>query len=348
GLALLVGPLSRLLLRLLIPVINKLLPVSGQLASDALLGSPRRTSGTVMAMTLSLCFVLGFGGYLDSTKATLTHWMGGVLTCDLFVRASTNLVRADFLFPAALKEELLALPGVRAVESYRGVRPLYRGRQILIGSIEVAPFMDRTRSEFVQGDAAAMRRGARQDKVTVSDNFSRRFGLGVGDQVELVTPSGVVRLPIAAVMRDYSSDQGTIVMDRSLFLRLWKDDRIDIFDVSVVPGADVGRVRDAIRAKLAGRFPALVSTRAEFSAEIGRAVDAFYSLTRITVFLALLVAFLGIVTSLLISVAERTREIGILKALGALPSQIGRSIVAEALLIALTGLLLAIPAGNLF
>jgi len=54
------------------------------------------------------------------------------------------------------------------------------------------------------------------------------------------------------------------------------------------------------------------------------------------------------VTSLLISVAERTREIGILKALGGLPSQIARSIVLEALALALTGLVLALPAGNLF
>ncbi len=69
---------------------------------------------------------------------------------------------------------------------------------------------------------------------------------------------------------------------------------------------------------------------------------------RITVFLALGVAFLGIVTSLLISVAERTREIGILKALGALPGQIARSVVLEALVLAMVGLVVAIPAGNLF
>lgn len=349
GLVLLVGPLSRALLRFFIPVVARFAPVSGRLSSDALLGAPRRTSGTVMAMALSLTFVLGFAGYMGSTKATMTRWMNDALTCDLFVRASANFSRPDFLFPGELREELLKVPGVRAVESYRGIRPLYRGHQILVGTIEVGPLLDRTNLEFIQGNAESMRRGVTQQGMcTVSENFFRRYGLGVGQQVELVTPSGVVRFPIAAVVRDYSSDQGTVNLDRAQFLRLWKDDRVDIFDVSVVRGANVGQVRDAIRAKLAGRFPALVSTRQEFTAEIGKAIDAFYALTRITVFLALLVAFLGIVTSLLISVAERTREIGILKALGALPSQIGRSIVVEALALALTGLLLALPAGNLF
>lgn len=349
GLVLLVGPLSRALLRIFIPLATRFAPVSGRLSSDALLGNPRRTSGTVMAMALSLTFVLGFAGYMGSTKATMTRWMDDALTCDLFVRASANFSRPDFLFPGALREELLQVPGVRTVESYRGVRPLYRGQQILVNSIQVGPTMDRTNFEFIQGDAESMRRGVtREGMCTVSENFYRRFNLGVGQQVELVTPGGVVRIPIAAVLRDYSSDKGTVMLDRTRFLELWKDDRVDIFDVSVSPGADVGRVRDAVRAKLAGKFPALVSTRQEFTAEIGKAIDAFYALTRITVFLALLVAFLGIVTSLLISVAERTREIGILKALGGLPSQIARSIVLEALALALTGLVLALPAGNLF
>lgn len=348
GLVLLIGPLSRALMQFFIPLVTRFAPVAGRLSSDALLGNPRRTSGTVMAMALSLTFVLGFAGYMGSTKAAMTHWMDNALTCDLFVRASANFTRPDFLFPGELRDELLKVPGVRTVESYRGIRPLYQGHQIMVGTIEIGPLLDRTKLEFIQGNAESMRRGAREGMCTVSENFFRRYGLGIGQQVELVTPSGTVRIPIAAVVRDYSSDQGNVSLDRAHFLRLWKDDRVDIFDVTVVRGADVGQVRDAIRARLAGRFPALVSTRQEFTAEIGKAIDSFYALTRITVFLALLVAFLGIVTSLLISVAERTREIGILKALGALPSQIGRSIVVEALALALTGLLLALPAGNLF
>jgi putative ABC transport system permease protein len=349
GLVLLVGPLTRGGVRLCTPLIARFAPVSARLSSDALLGSPRRTSGTVMAMALSLSFVLGFAGYMGSTKTAMSRWMSDNLTCDLFVRASANFTRPDFLFPEELRNEILKVPGVRVVESYRGIHPLYEGHPILVSSVDVGPFMDRTRLEFVQGDAESMRRGVtREGMCTVSENFYRRYKLGVGQQLKLVTPSGNVGIPIAAVIRDYSSDQGTVYIDRTFFLRLWKDDRVDIFNVSVVPGANVGQVRDAIRAGLAGKFPALISTRQEFTSEIGKAIDAFYALTQITVFLALLVAFLGIVTSLLISVAERTREIGILKALGAFPSQIARSIVVEALSLAMVGLVLAIPAGNLF
>lgn len=349
GLVLIIGPLSRAVLLALAPILSRIFPSAGPLSSDALLGNPRRSSGTIMAMALSLTFVLGLGGYMGSTKQTISRWMDDILTCDLFVRASANFSRPDFLYPGALREELLALPGVRTVESYRAIRPLYRGKQILVGSVEVGSLMDRVRYEFARGDHQSMREGlTRKGMCAVTENFHDRFGQGVGDAVELTTPGGVVKFPIAAVIRDYSSDQGAVFLDRQEFLRHWQDDRVDIYDVSVQRGVDPKQVRETIRAKLAGKYPALISTQREFKDEIGKAIDAFYAVMRITVILALGVAFLGIVTSLLISVAERTREIGILKALGAIPAQIATSIVLEALVLAMVGLALALPAGNLF
>ncbi len=348
GFVQLVGPFSRWLLRLLVALATRCAPVAGYLSGDALLGNPRRTAGTIMAMALSLAFVLGLGGYMGSSKLALMRWMNDALTCDLFVRASANFSRPDYLFSATVRDELLHLPGIRRVESYRAIHPLYQGNQIMVASIEIAQLMERITYEYAQGNAESLRAGVHAGGCVVSENFMRRYHLGVGQQVQLVTPLGAVRIPIAAVVRDYGSDQGTVLLDRAQFVRLWQDDRVDIFDVSVTPGTPVGPVRDAIRARLAGRFPALVSTRQEFTAEITKAIDAFYALTKVTVVLALVVAFLGIITALLISVAERTRELGILKAVGALPGQLGRSVVLEALLLAFVGLALAIPTGNLF
>jgi putative ABC transport system permease protein len=285
---------------------------------------------------------------MGATKAVMTRWMDDILTSDLYVRASASLVRPDFRFPAELKTSLEAIPGVRSVESYRSARLEFRGDQIQIASIEFEGMMARTRHEFLDGDSEGMLQGvAHEGKCAVSDNLARKFGLKVGDPLELTTPSGNVSFPVAAAFRDFTSDRGTVFLDRQTFLKYWKDDRVDTYDVNLKPGVDSSVVRDRIRVELSGKMPALISTRKEFKAEIGQAIDAFYALIRITVFIALVVAFLGIVTALLISVAERTREIGILKALGALGPQIGRSVVLEALLLAFTGLLLALPLGDL-
>ena len=348
--AFLASPASQLVLRKIAPVAVRIAPVAGQLASDSLLGSPRRTAGTVVATTLSIAFVLGLGGYMGSTKASMVRWMDDVLTSDIYVRASANFVNPDSRFPASLRAELEALPGVRSVESYRGLRvTMPMGDTVaMLGTIEVELMMTRVRHDFLEGNEETMLRGlVREEKVAVSENYAQLHTVGMGGSVTLTTPSGVVSFPIAAVFRDYTSDKGTIFMDRAVFLKYWKDDRVDTYDVNLKKGVDAGPVRDSIRALLGGRMPALVSTRREFVAEIGKAIDAFHALVRITVFLALGVAFLGIVTSLLISVAERTREIGILKALGAVGGQIARSVALEGVTLAMVGYLLAVPLGLL-
>lgn len=360
GVVLATGPLARQLLVRAMPVVSRLAPATGPLSSDALLSNPRRTSGTVTAMTLTLSFVLGLGGYMEAAKGALVRWMNDILTSDFYVRGSASFARPDYRYPASVREELLGLPGVRAVESYRACRIPYRGAgsqaavgtggpgsQIVLFSLETEGLLARTRHEFLQGDQKAMREGLLSRKCAVSDNFHRLFGLGVGDSVEIAAPTGIVRIPIAVVFRDYTSDRGSVLIDRAYFVELWQDDRVDTFDVNLTKGADPEAVRGAIRTLLAGRMPALVSSRKEFTAEIGQAIDAFYSLIRVTLVLALVVAFLGIVTSLLISVAERSREIGILKSLGGLGAQIRRSVVLEAIALGLTGLALAVPVGAL-
>lgn len=345
---LLVGPLSHRLLSLGAPLVARLSPVAGRLAADALLSAPRRSAGTVTAMTLALTFAVGIGGYIEATTATLVRWMRDVLTSDVYVRASANFARPDYRFAPGVKDELLSVPGVRSIESYRAPRLEFRGETIVLASIEMEPMLDRTRHDWVEGsEEAARREVGRGSACTVSDNFARKFGMGVGDVVELPGPRGTVRFPVAAVVKDYTSDRGTVFVDRRTFLAAFEDDRVDVFDVNLFAGADAGEVRDAIRAKLQGRMPALVSTKREFVADVEKAIDAFYALMQVTLVLALAVGVLGIVTALLISVVERTREIGLLKALGALGAQVRRSVSLEALALSAAAFLLALPLGTL-
>lgn len=348
GMTLIVSPAARQLVVWLAPLISRISPVTGRLAADSLLSHSRRTAGTVSAITLSLAFVIGTAGYIGSTRTTLLRWMDDIVTSDLFVRGSNTLYRPDYRFSPELKSDLLAVPGVRAVECYRSQRLPFRGEDILLMTIEIEGLLHRVHPTFVEGDPESMRRGLVElGQCVVSENFANRFGLGVGDTVELPAPGDTVSLRISGVIKDYTSDRGSVIIDRSVFVSRWKDDRVDIFDVNLLPGVDAHTARNEIRKKLAGKTPALVSTRKEFSEEIGRAVDAFYGLVRMSVMMALVVAFMGIVTSLIVSVVERTREIGILKALGALGPQIRRSVAYEGLVAAHAGLILALPFGAL-
>lgn len=91
----------------------------------------------------------------------------------------------------------------------------------------------------------------------------------------------------------------------------------------------------------------LISTRQEFVDELNRALGTIYMLIRATMIVALVVALMGVATSLLVSVADRSRNIGILRALGAAPLQIGGAVILEAVALALVSLVLALPLGEL-
>ena len=79
------------------------------------------------------------------------------------------------------------------------------------------------------------------EAVIASENFASAYGVHAGDVVELQAPGGPMRLPISGIVRDYSDQQGAILLDLSVYRRLWQDDSVDFFRVYVAPGTDPAR-----------------------------------------------------------------------------------------------------------
>jgi putative ABC transport system permease protein len=187
---------------------------------------------------------------------------------------------------------------------------------------------------------------ARGEAISVSDNFAILHGYKRGDMVPLPTPAGIVRLPIAAITRDFSDQQGTILLDISRYRRHWKDDTINIFRVYLAQGADPAAVRQRILDRF-GRVQRLfVLTNREVRAYILRLTEQWFGLTYVQIAVAVLVAVLGIVNTLTVSITDRRRELGVLQAVGAFRKQIRRTIWIEALAIGIIGLVLGLAFGG--
>ena len=118
--AVLLSPaLSFWLSRALRPLLARLRPVEGALAADSLIQAPRRTSGTIAALMLSLALVISLGGLARSSYDSLADWMRIALNPDFFVTTAETLSSRSFVFPASLADGLRAIQGVAEVQPVR-------------------------------------------------------------------------------------------------------------------------------------------------------------------------------------------------------------------------------------
>src|SRR5207248_2577863 len=139
--------------------------------------------------------------------------------------------------------------------------------------------------------------------------------------------------------------QGTILMDRTLFERYWGDDSVNVFRVYLKPGAGVPEVRQRILQRYAGTRQVFVMTNGELKRYILKVTDQWFGLTSVQIAVAVLVAILGIVNTLTVSITDRRRELGVLQAVGGLHRQIRGTIWIEALAIGTLGLVLGFALG---
>jgi len=277
--------------------------------------------------------------------------MDATLNPDLFVMPAQDIVVRTLRFPSDMAAELGAIPGVSRVQMVRDARIVFRGQPVMVVAIPMASVAETIRPRAVAGDAGQMYQTAAAGQgVLVSDILAELQGLKLGDVIEIPAPHGVIRLPIVAIVVDYSDQLGTILMDRSVFLQYWKDDSVNLFRVYVSAGNAAADVRRHILEKYAGVRRVFVLTNGDLKSYILRITDQWFGLATVQIAIAVFVAILGIVNTLTVSITDRRRELGVLKAVGGLHGQIRRTIWLEAVGIGVLGLALgyALGAVNLY
>jgi len=199
---------------------------------------------------------------------------------------------------------------------------------------------------MARGDAkSALKRMAAEEGVIVSESFQSRFGKGPGDRLQLSTPAGLASFPVIGVYVDYSSDSGSILMDRALYKRVWHDELVDAFDLWLGPGADQEAIVRKIKANYGEKYQLFVSTHRELRETVVEIMEQSFSVNYAVEVIAVIVAIFSVINTLLASVLDRTREIGVLRAIGATQSQMSKMVVAEAGWIGLMGGVLGLIAG---
>jgi len=345
---LLAPALSLLLARALRIPLRWARPVEGALAADSLIQAPRRTSATVSALMLSLALVIGTGGVARASVESIREWMANTLNPDLFVSASETIVGRDFRFPAALQGELEQVPGVEEVQPVRTARIDFRGEPVMIVATDLERVGNRIHRMAVAGDPATMYRQAALEKgLIVGDNLAELQRLHLGQIVELKTPAGPLRLPVIGIIRDYSNQLGAVFLERKTYIRFFGDSSVDLFRVYLRRGTPVEEARRLIVDRVGRGRRLFVLLNQDVRDYVLRLADQWFGMSYLQVFVAVVVAILGIVNTLTVSIADRRRELGVLRAVGGLRAQIRGTVWMEAAAIGLIGLILGAAVGAL-
>jgi putative ABC transport system permease protein len=155
----------------------------------------------------------------------------------------------------------------------------------------------------------------------------------------------VIRLPIVGIVVDYSDQQGSILLDRSVFERHWADDSVNFYRVYLQRGASVADVKRRILERYAGTRQVFVLNNDEIRTYILGLANQWFGLTYVQIAIAVLVAILGIVNSLTVSITDRRRELAIVRAVGGSKRQVRRTIWIEAMSTAGLGVVLGCAFG---
>lgn len=326
------------------------LGATGRLAGLNLQKNISRNAVAVAAVFFSITMLVSSSNMIHSTRVAFTEFIDAVTQADILVSSGHLMATGgtpNIPMPRSMIGEIEKVPGVHLAYPFRKINLNYNGRRLLLESFDVDRSKDYSSFDmFTQGrreDMLALL--PRRDNVVINEPLAARYGLKPGDAIDLPTPDGEKRFGVAAVAVAYESDSGVIWMDIHTYRKHWKDTVVDMYEVLVKPGASVQTVREAILDRFSGDRSLFATPGREFKDEVRRMIDRSFAVNNAVVLIQMIIAGFGIVITLLASVLERTREIGILRAVGMTRRQISRIVIVESMIIGACGGVLGAGAG---
>ena len=331
---------------------------TSELAQGNLTRQPSRAAVTASATMIGLAIIVGAGGMMFSMVGTVMNMLNRTLGSDyLLIPPSIAVWKGDVGASASLKAKLSAVPGVGVVSSLRYAQSSLRSVALKTGTGETAisvlgidpvEYPKISGMDFQKGNAqdAFSALAADERNVIVNGILAASTNVKVGDVIPLATPSGIQDYRVVAIAGEVLSMKISTVYISQANMKSDFNKSEDIFyQVNLAPGADPATVEQRL-GQIVEDYPQfrLVAGR-EYTAEFAKQYDAifvgFYVLLGVLAFPSLI----AILNTLAIGVIERTREIGMLRAIGATRGQVWKTIVAEALLLAALGTAFGILAG---
>ncbi|MCS6989766.1 MAG: FtsX-like permease family protein [Chloroherpetonaceae bacterium] len=322
--------------------------VEGKLANDSLAESLNRTATAVSALMVAIAMLIGIGVMVGSFRQTVAYWIEQTLKADIFIAPAERFAVGSKL-PVAREvyDYLRSLPEAESVEGFSS-RPIsFRGSTTILCASDIDAVLRSSFLLFKEGEfKSAMRRLIEDESaVAVTEVFSNKFGLKMGDRFSLPTPSGEKTFTIAGVYYDYASDRGLILTHRAHFEKIWNDDKLNNLAVFLKDKRAAEPLVKRLREKFQGVAKIVVYSNHGLRQNVMSIFDQTFAITYVLQFVAMAVAAMGVASALMAIAFERRREIGVLRAVGASAEQVRNVTLLEAFLMGVIASILGVACG---
>jgi putative ABC transport system permease protein len=344
GISLVIPVLVRPLAALFSPVLRFLFGVEGRMAAANATRNRGRTALTASALMVGISLVVAFSALGGSLLGSIRDYLDGSLGSDYVVQPTQQ--NSDAGFSAELPEKIGSVQGVEKTTS---IVSTFRqdGKRVdaVFGVDQNYPGIFRV--NYAAGGPDAFSR-LKNGEALVGKQLAKDRKLGVGSRIELLGPKGRKRYRVEGILKNDLVGGGMgIYLSKEILASDFNETQSEFLAIKAMPGSDREALARRIEAVLEDYPQFTLYSNAEWKAQIesdfNRQYVFFYAIMGVSV----AVSAFGVVNTLSMSVFERTREIGILRAVGTTRLQIGRLIIDEGIVISLIGCLIGVALGSL-
>jgi putative ABC transport system permease protein len=319
----------------------------GEIGARNLERARRRTMLTCAALMVGVSMIVTTQGMTGSFSADLKSWIEAYTAGDVFVSGGIPLAY-DF------KEELEDIEGVEHAAPIRYVDVTWvagddeKEEKISLMAVDPKSYTQVTHFVFTEPEVdsdQAVKRLAEGQSLFISGVIAEKYGLAPGDEVKLRTRDEEQVFSVAAVVLDFYNQGQVMTGSFKDLKRYFELEDVNTFLIKASPGADASGLAEKILDRLGDDYQLVAESNASLRERADDLLKQAFSMFDILGILAVLVAGLGVLNTMSMSVVERTREIGMLRCMGMTRWQIVRMILAEAFMMGVIGGLLGLGFG---
>ncbi|MFI3185104.1 MAG: ABC transporter permease [Methylococcaceae bacterium] len=378
GFAMMTPALTLMIMKLIERVFGRLSGILVRLPARMVSAEISRTGVAIAALMIAVSATIGMDLMIGSFRQTVADWVQTSLRADLYVSLpGEKMPDAGAEENHRLKAKLAELQGVQMLSSVLHTKiviakdGVYAAGQSGTGAaiardgvyaadlpgagaaaendftkVSVFELNEKSRKGFIfkhKTDNKLWDRFEQQQTIIVTEPYAYHHGVKIGDKIRLQTDQGNEPFEVIGIYADYSGDQGHLAMSRRNYRHYWPDLGYSGIGVYAWDGVDLQQLENQLNKLITGQ-QSVQSDQAIYKASMA-VFEQTFTITETLRWLSAAIAFVGVFSALMALQFERTRQLGILRAIGITPGQLAVLIIGETGLMGLVAGLIAVPVG---